>query len=161
MRTSFAYMPTGERAVNRFGSCGVLALSAATSMPYENATKFVFKHGLEAGSQTDESGFKHVVGINSVKMIEPVLKKLGRTGGKIHTFGAFNKHKSLTCEGIEVVEHKNSQLKTFAKKFPRGRYIIVIMGHAVACVNGVIYDNNNNEITWNKNVMFALEVGTR
>lgn len=154
-------MPDGQKAVNRFGSCGVLALSAATSMPYENATKFVFKHGLEAGSQTDESGFKHVVGIDAVKMIEPLLTKLGRKGGKILTFGGFNGHRKLTCEGFEVVENAGSQLRTFAKKFPRGRYVVVIEGHAVACVNGVIYDNNSNEITWNKNVMFALEVGTR
>ena len=151
----------GRKVVNRFGSCGVLALSAATSMPYEHATKFVFKHGLEAGRREDETGFTHVVGIDAVKLIPAVLTKLGRTGGRILTFGQFAGHKQLVCDGFPVEEHKASNLSTFAKKFPRGRYIVVIAGHAVAVVNGKMYDNNNNEITWNKRVMFAIEVGTR
>lgn len=154
---NFSY-DSGELAVNRTGSCVALALSSALGMPYKHATKWVLKHG--GGRAKQFNGRTYVAGAATAANIKNYLTKLGRKDGRLILTPRMAFLGAVTGVEHDVLD-TNCKLSTFAKNHPTGRYLVLVAGHAVALVNGHIFDNNAPYGAKNYNVRFAIELGTK
>jgi hypothetical protein len=48
---------------------------------------------------------------------------------------------------------------SFLKKFPKGRYFILIKGHAFAIIDGVVYGNQEDATRLRARVLQAFKIG--
>ena len=148
---------TGEPAKNLHGSCAVLAISNILGMSYEQATAWTVKNRLAA--RVVKSNIDHVAGTTYTKNPAgfQVYKKL-RPNAKVTRYlsqNLFNHFvRDAGKEGTQTLEETLKQSKadaverrvkisTFIKNNPKGRHLILTRDHALALINGVLYNNNN------------------
>lgn len=149
---------TGQPAKNLHGSCAVLALSNIIGMSYEQATAWTVKNRLAARViKTD--GIEHVAGTTYGKNPEgfQAYKKLRPNCTVTRHLGKYSYEEYVTKAGIDhrisLDEAKEQaqcdefahrcKISTFIKQNPRGRFLILTRDHALALINGVLYNNNN------------------
>lgn len=146
---------TGQPAKNLHGSCAVLAISNIIGMSYEQATAWTVKNRL-AARVIKQDGIDHVAGTTyrynpkgfqaykNLRANCTVTRHLSERGYKYHVTNA-------DAEGLEQNKMiaqcdefaKRCKVATFIKNNPRGRFLILTRDHALALINGVLYNNNN------------------
>ena len=149
---------TGEPAKNLHGSCAVLALSNIIGMSYEQATAWTVKNRL-AARVIKQDGIEHVAGTRY--HINPdgfmTYKKLRPNCEITRYLKPFSYDYYVTKAGKDgrPTLEQNAQeaqcdkfahrckISTFIKNNPRGRFLILTRDHALALINGVLYNNNN------------------
>jgi hypothetical protein len=112
----------------RDGSCFQRALANATGLDFD----VIYQKSLRTG-----------------------IKKAGRGGSNVWKFDRENPtrstavacHKCTGLTGWKSMKHLYRKagltLNQFVKRFPVGTFVIVVRGHALAIVDGVVYDNKD------------------
>jgi hypothetical protein len=149
---------TGKPASNLHGSCAVLALSNILGMSYEQATAWTIKNRL-AAKVVNSNGLDHVSGttyrknpssFQTYKQLRPNAKVTRYLGQ--HHYNHFVKNAGK--DGVQTLEEslkqshadaieKRTKISTFINQNPTGRHLILTRDHALALINGVLYNNNN------------------
>ncbi len=149
----------GRNAGNRYGSCGVLALAAIKGMRYEDATAWTIKNGMFAKLKNGE-----VAGMDIMKGGGfSTFKKLGAKKATRHYPKSWNvaskdmddKYKKRL--GLDALDYDRCKVETFAKRNPRGRFMLVTKNHALACIHGEIYHNGGKWNFTNQLVEYSVQ----
>lgn len=135
-------MDKGETRADESRDCTVRALANAAVMDYNEAHELLAYYGRPSrrGAKFStmfpayaDAGFSKV-------------KTFGTTGASRFARKTFG-HMIEDCE-------EGITLKNFCKKYNKGRYIVVYLGHALAVVNGQVIDTFNSSA--NKRVVLAF-----
>jgi len=163
----------GKAVRNTYGNCVTQALATALGIPFKGAAGIILKHGGGAGLAVP-GDLESIRGIHTYAEAVSIIRATKRPA-RIHTFnstvhsryfkGYFMGERGMQSveddanTNIELVHHdRGCKTATFAKRFKNGRFMIIREAHALAAVNGELFDNNHNELTTrNKAVQFAIE----
>lgn len=149
---------TGEPAKNLHGSCAVLAISNIIGMSYEQATAWTVKNRL-AARVIKQDGIEHVAGtryhanpkgMQVYKNLRPsceITRYVKPFSYEYYVNKAGQDGRPTLEENMETAQcdqfAKRVKISTFIKNNPRGRFLILTRDHALALINGVLYNNNN------------------
>lgn len=158
---------TGEPAKNLHGSCAVLALSNIIGMSYEQATAWTVKNRL-AYKVVKQDGIDHVAGTTfyqgdgflTYKKLRPnakITRYLTPHGYEHYVTKAGQDGRPKLEESAEQAQcdnfAKNIKVSTFIKNNPRGRFLIITRDHALALINGTLYNNNIENATFTNQII--------
>jgi len=62
------------------------------------------------------------------------------------------RHQSLGGKPVEIT------LRIFLERFPKGRFMVIVKGHAFSVINGVVIGNENDGKRLRAKIIFALKV---
>jgi hypothetical protein len=134
--------------------CVVRAFMAALDLPYDKAHAWVKK---ELKRENNKGTYTYAYGKN-------ILGKT-KNGLKIGFIGAHPSHNMKHAVGSNKVlanpkykKQTGYTLKSFMEDNPVGRFVLIVKGHAVAVVNGVLYGNSDEK--WNglyRSVWYGFE----
>lgn len=143
-------------AKNEDNDCVVRAFMAALDIPYDKAHAWVKKNMKREDRQCTYTG-------HAVKYVEGKTKN----GYKVKFMGLNPKvvtsWQKLVGSNKTLVNPKYKKqtgytVKSFMKNNPVGRFVLVVPGHAIAVVDGVLYGNTNeNAIGLYRSVLFGWE----
>ena len=158
---------TGEPAKNLHGSCAVIALSNIIGMSYEQATAWTIKNRL-AARVIKSNGIEHVAGTTfyqgdgyrTYKKLRPnceVTRYLEPWSYGHYVTKAGQDGRPTLEEAAEEAQcdyfAKNIKVSTFIKNNPRGRFLIITRDHALALINGVLYNNNKENASYKNQIL--------
>jgi hypothetical protein len=146
---------TSKLAQSEDNDCVVRAFMAALDISYDQAHAWV-KNELKRQNRKGTSMY------NNSKNI------IGKTknGKKINFIGShpskdYYKHSFGSDKVLANKQYKKATgytLKSFMETNPVGRFVLIVQGHAVAVVNGVLYGNSNDRYNGlYRSVWFAFE----
>jgi len=126
-----------ELAKKETNDCVVRAFMMALDLPYDKAHKFVadkFNRVNRRGTYTSQY-LKNVIGRvkNGYRM-----SLMG-----YHPRYAFGDRKKLV--NPKYSKETGYTVKSFMEQYPKGRYFIIVKGHALALVDGVLYGNGDEQ----------------
>ncbi|MDA9280029.1 hypothetical protein N9P74_00555 [bacterium] len=126
-------------AENETNDCVVRAFMVAFDIPYKTSHSWVkskFKRNNGKGTFTK----KYLNGVmGSVK-----------NGKRTSLMGFSPRYKTSYNKGKTLVNPKYKKptgytVKSFMEQYPDGRYVIIVKGHALALVDGVLYGNGSEQ----------------
>jgi len=132
---------SSELAKKEDNDCVVRAFMCALDIPYNQAHAWVKK---ELKRQDRKGTFMYAYSKNII----------GKTknGKKISFIGAHpSRNMKYSVGSNKVLVNKQYKkatgytLKSFMENNPVGRFVLIVQGHAVAVVNGVLYGNKNEQ----------------
>lgn len=127
--------------------CTVTALSATLGISFDTAYDFASKEwnrsrGRGVGTLTLLGSFPQAVGKDYSKMIlDSVVTRVVAEQDYKQPDGS--------------IKTRDMNLSTFSKKYPKGKYYILVKGHALAVINGEIVDHTDKP---KRRVRFAWKV---
>lgn len=139
-----------QLAKKETNDCVVRAFMMALDLPYDNAHKFVadkFKRVNRKGTYTQ-------------MYMENILGRQ-KNGYKMNLMGyhpkyAFGKRKKLV--NPKYKKETGYTVKSFMEQHPVGRYFIIVKGHALALVDGVLYGNGGEQYNgFRRTVHYVIE----
>ena len=144
-----------ELAKKEDKDCVVRAFMAALDIPYDQAHAWVKK---ELNRKDRKGTFMNAYSKNIIGKTKNG-KKISFIGS--HPSRSYMKH-SIGSDKILVNKSYKKPtgytLKSFMENNPVGRFVLIVQGHAVAVVNGVLYGNTNeNAIGLYRSVWFGFE----
>jgi len=134
----YQYAPLDEELIkaskrlNEWNDCTVKAFAKVFNTTYEKA----HSHLKNACNR------KNKCGIHSSKVLPQSLKKTK------HKVGPYTRENRI-------------QLNKFCEKHPKGRYYVALCGHAIAVIDGVVYDHSDRprrQVTWAMRVYLEGEI---
>ena len=135
--------------------CVVRAFMAALDIPYDQAHAWVKKNMNREDRKGTYTG-------KAIKIVEGKTKNgyqikfMGLNPAKIHWKKMTGSNKTLV--NPKYKKQTGYTLKSFMENNQVGRFVLIVQGHAVAVVNGVLYGNTNeNAIGLYRSVWFAWE----
>ena len=135
--------------------CVVRAFMAALDIPYDQAHAWVKKNMNREDRKGTYTG-------KAIKIVEGKTKNgyqikfMGLNPAKIHWKEMTGSNKTLV--NPKYKKQTGYTLKSFMENNQVGRFVLVVQGHAVAVVNGVLYGNTNeNANGLYRSVWFAWE----
>lgn len=124
--------------------CVVRAISSAFEMHYDEAHQFVkVKFG-----RKDRKGTAFFVG-GLRRMINDKVKINGKS---FQTMGNEYGHVSYEVKVKGQIVKRNMTTGTFIKKYPVGKYLVVVRGHAFSIIDGAVV-GNASDATMKKRVI--------
>jgi hypothetical protein len=138
-----------DLAKKETNDCVVRAFMFALNLSYEKAHSFVadkFKRKNRKGTYTSLF-LKNVLGTQ-------------KNGYKITLMGYHPKYRPSLEKKLVNPKYKKETgytVKSFMEQHPQGRYFLIVRGHALALVDGVLYGNGNEQFHgFRRPVKFAL-----
>lgn len=143
---NIAYMrSTTGLAQRENNDCVVKAFMCALDCNYETAHKFI---GDKMKRENRKGTYTYMFAKNVINTT--------KNGKRITFIGA---HPSKSYMQTNVAGNKNKKvlanpkykkltgftLKSFIENHPVGRFVLIVEGHAVACINGVLHGNSNEK----------------
>jgi hypothetical protein len=131
-------------AKNETNDCAVRAISSAFEMHYDEAHQFVkVKFGREdrKGTAFFVGGLRHMIN-NKIKI----------NGKSFQTMGNEYGHVSYEVKVKGQMVKRNMTTGTFIKKYPVGKYLVVVRGHAFSIIDGAVV-GNASDATMKKRVI--------
>jgi len=122
--------------------CVVRAFMCALDLSYDQAHAWVKK---ELKRQDRKGTFTNAYAKNIIGKTKNG-KKISFMG--IHPSREFMKHSFGSNKPLVNTKYKKATgytLKSFMEANPVGRFVLIVQGHAVAVVNGVLYGNSNEK----------------
>lgn len=120
-------------AKNETNDCAVRAISSAFEMHYDEAHQFVkVKFG-----RKDRKGTAFFVG-GMRRMVDDKVKINGKS---FQTMGNEYGHVSYEVKVKGKITKRNMTTGTFIKKYPVGKYLVVVRGHAFSIIDGNVVGN--------------------
>ena len=124
--------------------CVVRAISSAFEMHYDEAHQFVkVKFGRE-----NRKGTRFFVG-GLRRMVDDKVKINGKL---FQTMGNEYGHVSYEVKVKGQMVKRNMTTGTFIKKYPVGKYLVVVRGHAFSIIDGAVV-GNTSDATMKKRVI--------
>lgn len=133
----YQYMPLDEELIkaskrlNEWNDCTVKAFAKVFNTTYEKAHRH-----LSMAGRPNRRGFPS-------KILLP--QSLKRTKFRVGPYTRDNR----------------IQLKKFCEKHPKGRFYVALCGHAIAIIDGVVYDHSDRprrQVTWAMRVYLEGEI---
>ena len=146
---------SGELGKNENNDCVVRAFAAALDLPYNQAHAWVKK---ELKRQDRKGTFMSAYSKNIIGKTKNG-KKINYIGS--HPSRDFMKYSIGSDKILVNPKYKTKTgytLKSFMENNPVGRFVLIVQGHAVAVVNGVLYGNRDEQ--WKglyRSVWFGFE----
>jgi len=131
-------------AKSETNDCVVRAISSAFEMHYDEAHQFVkVKFGRE-----NLKGTRFFVG-GMRRMVDDKVKINGKS---FETMGNEYGHVSYEVKVKGQMVKRNMTTGTFIKKYPVGKYLVVVRGHAFSIIDGAVV-GNASDATMKKRVI--------
>ena len=135
--------------------CVVRAFMAALDIPYDQAHAWVKKNMNREDRKGTYTG-KAIQKIEGKVKNGYQIKFMGLNPAKTHWKKMTGSNKTLI--NPKYKKQTGYTLKSFMENNQVGRFVLIVQGHAVAVVNGVLYGNTNeNAIGLYRSVWFAWE----
>lgn len=131
-------------AKSETNDCVVRAISSAFEMHYDEAHQFVkvkFGRKDRKGTAFFVGGLRRMVG-DKVKI----------NGKSFETMGNEYGHVSYEVKVKGQIVKRNMTTGTFIKKYPVGKYLVVVRGHAFSIIDGQVV-GNTSDATMKKRVI--------
>ena len=132
----------GER-----NDCVVRAIASTFDFPYDVAHKFV---ATEFDRQPGKGTF------NTSKKLSERYHIMGKNYGIITKeylmYPGSKAHQSKGGKPVPIV------LSMFLEKYPKGKYLLIVEGHAFSVIDGVVIGNANDGKRLRAKVLFAIKV---
>jgi hypothetical protein len=159
MNNEIKYIPTKEAIIGYSDStiaktekndCVVRAISSAFEMHYDEAHKLVakiwFRKNRE-GTRNFVGGMRHMVD-HKITINGKSFDNMGDTLGRMKY--------DVKSKGIVV--KRNMTTGTFIKKYPAGKYLVVVRGHAFSIIDGQVVGNASDATMKKRVINFAWKV---
>jgi hypothetical protein len=153
MNNEIKYIPTKEAIIGYSDStiaktesndCVVRAIASSFEMSYDDSHKFVakiwFRRNRE-GTRNFVGGLRHMIN-NKVKINDKLFETMGNEYG----------HVSYEVKVKGQMVKRNMTTGTFIKKYPVGKYLVVVRGHAFSIIDGQVV-GNTSDATMKKRVI--------
>jgi len=144
-----------ELAKKENNDCVVRAFMSALDIPYDQAHAWIKKHM----NRIDRKGTYTYAYAKNIIGKTKNNKKVDYIG--VHPDKSFINHRVGSNKILINPKYKKQTgytLKSFIENNPVGRFVLIVQGHAVAVVNGVLYGNTNeNRIGLYRSVWFGFE----
>jgi hypothetical protein len=153
MNNEIKYIPTKEAIIGYSDStiaktesndCVVRAIASSFEMSYDDSHKFVakiwFRRNRE-GTRNFVGGLRHMIN-NKVKINDKLFETMGNEYG----------HVSYEVKVKGQMVKRNMTTGTFIKKYPIGKYLVVVRGHAFSIIDGAVV-GNTSDATMKKRVI--------
>ena len=131
-------------AKNETNDCVVRAISSAFEMHYDEAHQFVkvkFNRKNRKGTTFFVGGMR--------RMVDDKVKINGKS---FETMGNEYGHVSYEVKVKGQIVKRNMTTGTFIKKYPVGKYLVVVRGHAFSIIDGAVV-GNASDATMKKRVI--------
>ena len=159
MNNEIKYIPTKEAIIGYSDSiiaktesndCAVRAIASAFEMNYDEAHNFVakiwFRKNRE-GTKKFVIGMRHMVD-NKIPINGKLFSNLGGQYG--------NMKYDVKVKG-QIVK-RNMTTGTFIKKYPVGKYLVVVRGHAFSIIDGKVVGNTGDATMKKRVILYAWKV---
>ena len=147
---NWSTLKTSELGKSEKNDCVVMSFMIASGVSYDDAHSFVcekLKRKFRKGTYTCIYA-KHIL---DKEIGGRTIKYLGHSEGKCPA-GVSSK---------TVIKNGESQftVKSFMEKYNKGRYVVIVKGHAYALVDGVMYGNQGEQFSgFRRIVRYAFEL---
>jgi hypothetical protein len=153
MNNEIKYIPTREAIIgysdstiakNETNDCVVRAISSSFEMHYDEAHQFVkvkFNRQNRKGTSFFVGGLR--------RMINDKIKINGKS---FQTMGNEYGHVSYEVKVKGQMVKRNMTTGTFIKRYPVGKYLVVVRGHAFSIIDGQVV-GNTSDATMKKRVI--------
>ena len=131
-------------AKSETNDCAVRAISSAFEMHYDEAHQFVkvkFNRQNRKGTTFFVGGMR--------RMVDDKVKINGKS---FETMGNEYGHVSYEVKVKDQMVKRNMTTGTFIKKYPVGKYLVVVRGHAFSIIDGAVV-GNASDATMKKRVI--------
>jgi len=139
-----------ELAKSETNDCVVRAFMMVLDLPYDKAHKFVadkFNRVNGQGTYTTQY-LSNIIGTQ-------------KNGYKIRLMGYHPKRSFGSRKKLVNPKYKNETgytVKSFMEQYPTGRYLIIVKGHSLALVDGILYGNYNEQFNgFRRPVHYVIE----
>lgn len=137
-------------AKNETNDCAVRAISSAFEMHYDEAHQFVkVKFG-----RKDRKGTAFFV----AKLRLMVEYKVKINGKSFETMGNEYGHVSYEVKVKGQMVKRNMTTSTFIKKYPVGKYLVVVRGHTFSIIDGTVVGNACDATMKKRVINYAFEI---
>ena len=135
--------------------CVVRAFMFALGVSYESAHKWVKKYL----KREDRKG------TYTTQYVKNIIGKT-KNHNRISLYGVAPKYRIGRLEKSKKLTNKNYKksanytVKAFMENHPQGKYVIIVRGHALALVDGVLYGNPEEQYKgFKRYIRFVIKVG--
>ena len=159
MNNEIKYIPTKEAIIGYSDStiaktetndCVVRAIASSFEMSYDESHKFVakiwFRRNRE-GTRNFVGGLRHMIN-NKVKINGKLFETMGNEYG----------HVSYEVKVKGQMVKRNMTTGTFIKKYPVGKYLVVVRGHAFSIIDGQVVGNASDATMKKRVINFAFKI---
>ena len=127
--------------------CVVRAIASTFSLEYDTAHKFV---AVELGRQPRKGTFG-------------TQAKLRGRNNILGTSYTVLPKENLLYPGSDIHQKKGGKpvpvtLRVFLERFPKGKHLVIVKGHAFSIIDGVVIGNKNDGNRLKAKILFALKV---
>ncbi len=159
MNNEIKYIPTKEAIIGYSDStiaktesndCVVRAIASSFEMSYDDSHKFVakiwFRRNRE-GTRNFVGGLRHMIN-NKVKINGKLFETMGNEYG----------HVSYEVKVKGQMVKRNMTTGTFIKRYPVGKYLVVVRGHAFSIIDGQVVGNTSDATMKKRVICNALKI---
>jgi hypothetical protein len=159
MNNEIKYIPTKEAIIGYSDStiaktesndCVVRAIASSFEMSYDESHKFVakiwFRRNRE-GTRNFVGGLRHMI-TNKVKINGKLFETMGNEYG----------HVSYEVKVKGQMVKRNMTTGTFIKKYPVGKYLVVVRGHAFSIIDGKVVGNAGDAKMKKRVILYAFKI---
>ena len=159
MNNEIKYIPTKEAIIGYSDStiaktekndCVVRAIASSFEMHYDESHKFVaarwFRKNRE-GTRNFVGGMRHMID-NKIQINGKSFESIGGQYGSMKY--------DVKVKG-QIVK-RNMTTGTFIKKYPVGKYLVVVRGHAFSIIDGVVVGNTGDATMKKRVINFAFKI---
>jgi hypothetical protein len=159
MNNEIKYIPTKDAIIGYSDSkiaqsesndCAVRAIASSFEMHYDEAHKFVAKKWFRGNRE----GTRNFIG----GMRGMVSRGVLINGKSFSNLGDQNGHMKYDVKVKGQIVKRNMTTGTFIKKFPKGRYLVVVRGHAFSIIDGVVVGNTEDSKMKKRVILYSWEV---
>jgi hypothetical protein len=159
MNNEIKYIPTKEAIIGYSDSsiaktesndCVVRAIASAFEMHYDEAHKLVAKIWFRKNREGTRNftGGMHHMAQNEIQINGKLFSNLGDSKG--------NMKYDVKSKG-QIIK-RNMTTGTFIKKYPVGKYLVVVRGHAFSIINGQVVGNTGDATMKKRVILHAWKV---
>jgi hypothetical protein len=143
-------------AKNEKSDCVVRAFMSTLEIPYDNAHNWVKKYLKRENRK----------GTYTRKYIGNIIGKT-KNYNRISIYGVSEKYKFGKLEKAKLLKNKTYKkrsvsytVKSFMETHPNGKYVLIVKGHALGLVNGVLYGNKDEQYKgFKRSIQYVIKVG--
>jgi hypothetical protein len=159
MNNEIKYIPTKDAIIGYSDSkiaqsesndCVVRAIASSFEMHYDEAHKFVAKKWFRGNRE----GTRNFIG----GMRGMVSKGVLINGKSFSNLGDQHGHMKYDVKVKGQIVKRNMTTGTFIKKYPVGRYLVVVRGHAFSIIDGVVVGNTEDSKMKKRVILYSWEV---
>ena len=159
MNNEIKYIPTKEAIIGYSDStiaktekndCVVRAIASSFEMHYDESHKLVaFRWCRRNGEGTRNfvGGLRNMIN-NKVKINDKLFETMG------NEYGHVSYEVKVKCQMVK----RNITTGTFIKKYPVGKYLVVVRGHAFSIIDGKVVGNAGDATMKKRVILYAFKI---